>query len=416
MYKTEKNLHIEDFLLMIYYAWFFTPYLRTVFDGVFKYVFFPFFALGLGILFLDNLQTYRTKPSNKNYSIVVPIIAYILAILAMAWLEVADAKDNIRVSLTFFGTAFVYSLYEYDIDRKVRFGNFLLVLFLVTSVTTIVGVIADPGAARAVANASKTKQAFEEDYILGKKNISSLYLFQSMAIMTPIFVSFIRNQKKMIGIVSFAVCFFAILKASFTICLLVFFVGIILSLFYIKGNSKAFLFAIILIVVLFLPWESIFNWLSKTISNKDISKRMTELSLFFSTGNATGDSALRSLAYESSLKTFLSNPFGIGPLYSYKLGEDGIGYHSQFLDDLARYGVFGLAFYIMFFYRYYKMLKKEWNKVSMGEVAFPITILYFIFVVLNISFRSSVESVVMLYIILYIPDMMVRKRNLNEEN
>ena len=108
--------------------------------------------------------------------------------------------------------------------------------------------------------------------------------------------------------------------------------------------------------------------------------------------------------------TFIRHPFGIGAHYSYNKLENGIGYHYQILDDLARYGVFALAFYFVFLPQTIKQLYKHCGKINMEETVFPVFIVYVGFLILNIAFRSSAESVVMLYILPVLPDLILNKK------
>ena len=137
-----------------------------------------------------------------------------------------------------------------------------------------------------------------------------------------------------------------------------------------QRNSGKVLLVLLSFVLVLLPWESIFGYLSSVIENSYISTRLHDLSVYFSEGNITGTVSARFNVYISSFMTFIRHPFGIGAHYSYNKLENGIGYHSQILDDLARYGVFALAFLYCFLTQYFKLLKKQWVKINMEEAVF----------------------------------------------
>lgn len=219
-----------------------------------------------------------------------------------------------------------------------------------------------------------------------------------------------KKIKTFWAITAVILIFIAILKASFTISLLLLMAGIGLSLIYVKGIAGKVLLVLFSFILVLLPWSSIFGYLSDVIDNSYISTRLHDLSVYFSEGNISGTFSARFNAYMSSFTTFIKYPFGIGAHYSYNKLENGIGYHSQILDDLARYGVFALAFYIVFLTQYFKLLKKQWVKINMEEAVFPIFIVYVGFLILNIAFRSSAESVVMLYILPVLPDLILNKK------
>lgn len=410
----QKKLSIAEVFLAAYYAWFFLPYLRVTFNSsLFKNVFFACFVIGIGLLSVD----YLLKTGGRvkvRFNMLVSIVCYMVVMTCFAFFNYYDASDHVRVSFTFWGTALVFYLMSYNHAAQRRFGKFLIFLLLINCLTSIIGVFTNERAARALTNASTTADALEEDSTLAKQNISSIYLFQALAVIAPIFVYMLKKRKKIIwAAIGLTFIIVAVLKASFTICLLLLIVGIVLSLFYAKGSKVRLLLALSIIVILFLPWSTIFGFLANIIDNTYISSRLLEVSLFFSTGHITGDVASRSTAYLLSIQTFLQHPFGIGAHYSYIAGENGIGYHSQVFDDLARYGVFALAFYIAFLSQYYKLLKRRWCQIEIGEVVFPVFIVYFGFLILNIAFRSSAESVVILFILPVLPDIVLDQRNNN---
>ena len=99
----------------------------------------------------------------------------------------------------------------------------------------------------------------------------------------------------------------------------------------------------------------------------------------------------------------MRNPFGVGAHYSYVVGSKGLGYHSQILDDLARFGVFALAFYAAFFASYYKHLKEAWTRAGYPRIAIMVVITWILFLFLNIGLRSADESIVMLFLMPAIP-------------
>ena len=162
-------------------------------------------------------------------------------------------------------------------------------------------------------------------------------------------------------------------------------------------------------LVLFMPWADLFSYFASVINNETISERLHSISTSIAYGMASGNLASRADVYMSSLNTFLKHPFGVGPEYTYSTFENGIGYHSQFLDDLARYGIFGIIFYIAFFIGYYKLIRKQWDKVNMRQIAIPVVVTYFCFLVFNIGFASAHEGVLMLMLMPTLPEFIIRE-------
>jgi hypothetical protein len=141
-----------------------------------------------------------------------------------------------------------------------------------------------------------------------------------------------------------------------------------------------------------------------------ISVRLNELSLLIKFGNATGDTAGRIDVYTRSISTLLHHPLGVGPYYFSYEAKKFIGTHSQILDDLARYGVAALAFCCVFIKRYYTLIEEKWSKIGIGSIAGSITIVYAVLLLLNIGFRSAEESVIMLFILPELPEIVLYQK------
>jgi len=166
----------------------------------------------------------------------------------------------------------------------------------------------------------------------------------------------------------------------------------------------------LLVIILVIPWEDILFFLSSNIKNEWISNRLQSVAISDEQGGNVGLLGNRVNLYASSLHTFANNVFGIGPEYSYRMYDNGIGYHSQILDDLARYGIAAIIFYGCFFRSYYVLLVKQWKQINMEEVAMPIIIIYICFLFLNPGFTSAYESVMMFLIIPLLPELILDNR------
>ena len=340
---------------------------------------------------------------------LVPILAY-MAFMLFLWLfDFHDARDHIRVSFTFWGTAIVYYLMGVNPDGRRRFAQFLLLITVFTIITSVIVVWDNPGAARALANSSQAKEALEEDYYLGRKNVSSIFLFQGIATLSPIFVGLMKKKHLLFGFVGLVFSFAILLRASFLIALGVMVLGIIIA--FVQNEKKSplpfLLVSMMAIIAFILPWSDIFSGLADAINDNFISVRLNELALLFEAGNVTGDTAGRVDAYSLSISTLLQNPIGVGPYYFSREARQFIGRHSQILDDLARYSIAAFAFYCVFLKRYNALLEEKWRKIGMGSVAGSITIVYVALLLLNIGFRSAEESVIMLFILPELPEIVL---------
>lgn len=416
----DNYIHFAEIFLGVYYLWFFLPFMRTTFTGIYKYLFFGFFLVGLALLVWKNINAYGMTIRINN-TIIVPILAY-MAFMLFLWLfDFYDARDHIRVSFTFWGTALVYYLMGVIPDGRRRFAQFLLLITVFTVITSTVVIWNNPSAARALTNSSSTKVALEEDYYWGRRNVSSIYLFQGIATFSPVFVGLIKKKHIWFGLLGLLFSFAILLKASFLIALGIMVLGVMLALVQNEEKSPTpYLIALVMaLVTIILPWSDIFSGLADAINDSYISVRLNELSLLFDVGSVTGDTAGRLDAYTHSISTLLQHPFGVGPYYFSREAREYIGKHSQILDDFARYSIAAIAFYCVFFRRYYVLLEKKWSRIGMGSIASSITIVYVALLLLNIGFRSAEESVIMLFILPELPEIILyqkEKRKLRENH
>lgn len=411
-FKIKNNvIHLAELFLGVYYLWFFLPFMRTTYGGVYKYFFFIFFIIGVLLLILENINDYGFQIKIKH-TIIAPILIYMVFMAFLCLFDFYDASDHIRVSFTFWGTALVYYLMGINPNARRRFAQFLIVIAIFTTITSVIVIWEDPGAARALTNAVVTKENLEEDYYLGRRNVSSIYLFQGIAVLSPIFVAMIKKKRILLGLIGLIISFFILLRASFLIALCVMLLGIMLAL--IQNEKKNFIFSVVIVAsilsLLLLPWSNILIFLADKIDNHYISVRLNELSLLLKFGDVMENTAGRLDAYTISIETLMRHPLGVGPYYFSQDAREFIGRHSQILDDLARYGVAAVAFYCVFLKRYYVLLKEKWCKIEMGSVAASITIAYVVLLLLNIGFRSAEESVIMLFILPELPEIVLHQK------
>lgn len=403
--KKLKIAYLFEALICVFYIWYFLPVVNaTLSSGVYKILFFACFALGMvGLAFVyDRL---------KFNSIVINIVVYFIIFSIMTFMGVDDAHKHIRVSFTFWGTALLYFA-VLDDKGRIRIGKFLFLLFIATCITSSIGVILDNSAARTIAHASAEdtlQLAFRQ------KNIANIYLFQGMVFFVPALIMLPQTKKgKIICWLLILAILLVLLAASFTISLLVYLLAVVLSFFIGKKGKKLFIsLAVVSLILLFVVFYGydLLTSLSKMIKSEVVAVRIEELRDLIYNGEIQGDVGLRGKLYLFSCKTFLENPFGVGAFYSYIQYENGIGYHSQLLDDLARYGIFAIIFYGIFLKGYYTYLKKQWKKLDRPQIALIITLLYLIFLILNLGFRSAEESVIVLFLMPVLPDIILMHKS-----
>lgn len=399
---------ILELFICVFYTWYFLPVCNALFwTPMYKILFFGCFAVGIaGMMFFNKIRLN---------AVVVIVAMYMLYMASLYFLRIDDADAHIRISFTFWGTALLYFGVLND-DSRIRIGKFLFLLFIITAITSAIGVVKDNSAARTIAHASIDDSIQRQ---LKLRNIASLGLYQGMVYFVPLLVFMPKTPKQKIAAVVMLLSILAILiNASFTIALIVYVVALFLSLILkTKGVNRVVTFPLIAIaiIVAIINGEQILSYLASIIDNSKISVRILEMRDMLYYNTYSGDAGLRWELYEVSYKTFLSNPLGVGAYYSYNKFENGIGYHSQLLDDLARFGLLAVGFYVVFFSGYYRQLKNSWKQNGAPQIAIVVCIVYILLLILNLGFRTAEESVIILYLMPVIPLMIKQSKSMPDK-
>ena len=399
------------------------PFFNTLFSDSFsKTLFLMAFIIGFLGVFFSQKHSFIVK-------IDLAVIAIIIFYLAMIFLMLTGSTGvwaNIPISLSFWVTFILFTIIP-DVEVKKRIGKYLIIIFIITCLTSSIGVVLDNTAARTIAHATSDPN-LRAGYKL--KNIGNVFLFQGMVFAVPITIALSRIKEKknwrVLGIVLVVAIGLILVNASFTIALLGYFLSIFLSIFLLGKMTPKKMFVSLLLLLLMIGivvfGDSLLTFFAEQINNYRITTRLLDLrDVIYRSGllMISTDVGLRFDLYLVSWKTFVSNPFGVGGYYTYQIYQNGIGYHSQILDDLARYGLLAIAFYMLFFNGYYIRLKKEWNKIGLSSVALIILMIYFIFLLFNIGFRSSEESILMLFILPILPEIVLEhesKKKIDHNN
>lgn len=221
--------------------------------------------------------------------------------------------------------------------------------YIITALTTYIGCIAFPGAARILAQTEARIDANE--YVVYKQaNIGSFSFTYSLLIIYPLLVYMIKTNlgawRKLISIVMLIITSMTILKTEYTTAILLMMLCLIL-LFMPKRLRKkhiilliALLLSISLLSKLFIG-KILIQMSSYFEASQTISTRLHDLGMMLSNGfDAVGDGDLESRLelYIQSIQAFLKNPFwGSG---------DNVGGHSLLFDTLGHFGLIGLVAFI----------------------------------------------------------------------
>lgn len=253
-------------------------------------------------------------------------------------------------------------------NRKDKFFPWLIFLLCaVTLITTIVGCIQYPTAARYIATISDSQEALAIQY--DWMNIGGYNLVYIIVLLHPLLI-LAYKQKKIKKIWAFIGSISILALSIYTEYTTAFLLTILTGLLYFfkKELSWKRLLALGVVVVLlfFVFSEAISNfllYLSEIIESESISTRLEALA-----GGRVGienSEDNRIALYEMSLNTFFQNPiFG-----TFITGGGRIGGHSFILDYIAQFGLIGVVLIVAMYRVIYKKFFAPYkNKKGFGYV------------------------------------------------
>ena len=214
----------------------------------------------------------------------------------------------------------------------------VIVINVITIITTIYGNTVYPAASRQLATGMTGESVLYNQY--RAMNIGGFGFVYDLVLPTAI-LPFVFKQTKTTSKVLSISLYSLILYCAFitqytTATLFVLFFGVFFFLRRMRNFGNAARATIILAVLFVLLAPVIFLFLSSSVESDIMSARLGELgSVFSGEGiNDDSDASSRLELYMLSLGQFLSSPLiGVGT---------GGGGHSFILDNMAKYGIFGL--------------------------------------------------------------------------
>ena len=238
-------------------------------------------------------------------------------------------------------------------DKNSFFASLIFIILTITLVTTVIGCMQYPGAARYLASVEDTQAA--KAVLYDWKNIGGYTFVYFIVLLHPLII-LAYKKKKIRGwwafLGSVAVLSLTI-YSEYTTALLLVLITLLLYFFKKDFKAKQLMFFAIITMLAILLFSELFSdflmWLADVVGSENIAMRLEALA-----GGRTGmenseDNRLE--LYENSFKTFLRNPlFG-----SFLNGGSGIGGHSFILDFMAQFGLVGV---IVLFFMYRTIYKR----------------------------------------------------------
>jgi len=323
-----------------------------------RYIFAPLFVLWVLFAAISNIRAFNRSfvtPNIKSYSVYIWLLTYFIFYIT-GYMQGADVGRLLNyMRLGFSMLLFNYYLEANDLKAVKKLTIFSLVFIVLTCITTLRGLALDPMAARVLATGREELMQGLEGLAIGSFGFVYGLVFAAVAILGSIKAGTLEKHK-IIFTALIALFVYTIFSAAFMMALLLLAVSVVLLLLNIKKTSYLIIaaFGILVLFIVFSSTISDFlNFLGNTVQHESLSMRFYELAIMASefsvdgTVNAEGRWGFLAL----SIGSFLSSPFlGVGGSYGFGASLHGIGGHSAFFDELAKYGILGSGFLFVALY------------------------------------------------------------------
>ena len=252
----------------------------------------------------------------------------------------------------------------YVIHQKRHLSLYTVTIFavyIITLVTTIVGCINNPSAARTLATTATSQDATAVKY--NWQNIGGFNFVYSCTLLYPLVILGFKRQKLPVAVtVLLAAAEFALaINTEYTISFMLMMFTTLLFLLPKDLSVKQFVGAALIGVVAVALFSKVIagvmNFIGNYIGNPTMGEKMTAV--------FSGQEAMDSMEdrrvdrYMKSIQSFLQNPL-FGTLFT--TGKQGAGGHSQILDTLAQYGIVGGGLMFFMYRALFKVFYKPFVK------------------------------------------------------
>lgn len=244
--------------------------------------------------------------------------------------------------------------------EKRKIFLYVLAGYFITCITTYLGCLANPGAARVLATVSEDNPELFNMY--RQLNIGSFAFTYTIVLLLPLVLYVIRNRShNLLFFYLFAViAVIAVLQTEYTTALLMMLSVLLLFLlprYFSIGDLRRKIWiigAVVIVVWMLLPL--IMDLIIPYIESETMRVRLEDLSATLRNDIANsqdGDLESRRELYKVSLDGFLSNPIW-GTFTK-------AGGHSFLLDTLSKYGLIGFVFLVIMYKKAYTLFIQPYH-------------------------------------------------------
>lgn len=396
---------------------------KETFSGNFTRIFFIFllalftvtprlyiakYLMGLWmVFFLFTFGVFNsTRKQIRQFGILGAVFVLLCIIYRLLGISSASLAYCMARTFVFFAPIIALAIIsKCDSESKIRFLFHFISLVIAINVADSIRIVHEVGLENIVYQNLAEEMGEEGVVNLGGNLFVNMIVFYS----SVMFFSFLKAEhmhEKLIFLLYFGISAYFIivcsLKASALVLLL-----LAIILLYIANRSKnnfgkVILISLIIAALLFVFRDTIINALISLIGSDRIAYR---LEIFTSVSSLDESTTLTSREdlWMVSINSWLKNPitflFGIGDHNWVDWGSEvasGVGNHSDLLDVLARYGLFGAVVFYLSIILYYKYLQKYFGYLFKWEI-----LSFFILVFLMALTKRIIsgESAIILFIL-----------------
>lgn len=265
-----------------------------------------------------------------------------------------------KVLLNLLPVLLGYYLINYCRRKDAFFPWLVFLLLAITVITTIVGCIQYPEAARYLATVADAQEA--DAVMYGWRNLGGYEFTYTVVLLHPLVIlAYKRKKLKLIWAILASIAVFTLaIYTEYTTALLLCILTSTLYFFKKELNWKHMIGLVIVAILLFIVFQRQISeallYLSRQVKSENISARLEALA-GGREGIANSDDD-RIALYEKSLNTFFKYPiFG-----TFIRGGGGTGGHSFILDYIAQFGIVGVTLLVFMYRTIYKKFFLPYKK------------------------------------------------------
>lgn len=372
---------------------------------------------GLRLVLIIMFLVCSLKKNNKEFKRYFYICVTIFIVESFEYINNFSRfirfEAHIIPTVLCFGYAMLGNyIYKYmHLKYKIIISYIVTMLAIVTSITTLIGLVDDPFAVRALGNGNAGMLYDTSFYYM--KNMASWGMVYSFVFLLPALVHNYQSSREKIFLFATIVTEVMIISSQIMFAIIISIGLLFFSIFNIslhKDVAKITIAIFVFYMLFFIFKEDLFFSVMDVLSNIEYDKialRFTQVYLLVDSGIATGDADARFDLYMTSINTFLENPL-FGYDESREIMYKNIGMHSQIFDLLAAVGLFlGGVWIVALLYLILDIIYTIFDE-KVRELFVVIVISLFILMLLN-PVEHNPEIFLMIFIL---PSIMnVKKKN-----